>query len=193
LRLWEDSQTINGQRAWLGAYTRETGAALSLSNQKFIHHIDRNLDDGANMLVRDLSLAGCVKSVRLLPRPEVQKLLTNATGDEMRTGGDLTVVQLANCDGSFLAANQTNPLIPIRPRRRITRYLRTQILVYKSDVIRGNIIYSIFDLARMSIHALRMRRHQVDPDEADEGLPLSPVSPQTLFPEIAFNDSILQK
>jgi hypothetical protein len=34
----------------LSAYTRETGAALSLKYHKFIHHIDRNLDDGINML-----------------------------------------------------------------------------------------------------------------------------------------------
>jgi LssY C-terminus len=191
LRLWDNTNTVGGEQAWLGAYTRETGAALSVSNQKFIHHIDRNLDDGANMLVRDLSLAGCVKSVRLMPRPEVQKLLTNATGDEMRTDGDLTVVQMANCDGQTIVNGEGHPLIQTRPRRRIARYFRTQVLVYKSDVIRGNIIYSIFDLARMSIYALRKRRHHVDPDEEDEGLPLSPVSPQTLFPQMAFNYSLL--
>jgi hypothetical protein len=43
----------------------------------------------------------------------------------------------------------------------------------------------------MSIYALRKRRHHVDPDEEDEGMPLSPVSPQTLFPQMAFNYSLL--
>ena len=61
-----EAGTVFGQDAWLGAYSRETSAALSITQHKFIHHLDRNLDDGVNMLVRDLTLAGCVKSVQLL-------------------------------------------------------------------------------------------------------------------------------
>jgi len=43
----------------------------------------------------------------------------------------------------------------VRPSNRFVRYLRTQVLLYKSDVIRGNVIYSVFDLSRMSIRSLR--------------------------------------
>jgi len=49
------------------------------------------------------------------------------------------------------------PLIPVRPRNRFVRYLRTQVLLYKSDVIRGNIIYGAFDLSLMTIRCLRHR------------------------------------
>jgi LssY C-terminus len=186
VRLWEQAGTVDGQEAWLSAYTRETSAALSITNHKFIHHIDPNLDDGVNMLVRDLTLAGCVKSVRLLPRPELRETVTNATGDEMRTDGTLTVVQLSGCN--YLPANSAHstPLIPARPRSRIVRYLRTQVLVYKSDVVRGNIIYGGFDLARMSVHAYRYRHRHGQIDDSDDGMPLSPVSPDTLFPQITF-------
>jgi len=186
VRLWEESDSVVGQQAWLGAYTRETSAVLSVTNHKFIHHIARNLDDGVNMLVRDLTLAGCVKSVRLLPRPELHNTLTNATGDEMHTDGALTVVQLADCEHQGVRYTSANPLIPIRPRSRFVRYLRTQVLVYKSDVVRGNIIYSAFDLSRMGIHALRYRHRRPQDDDSDDGLPLSPVSPDTLFPQITF-------
>src|SRR5207302_194922 len=68
LRLWSQSKTVQGEQAWLSAYTREAGAALSVKYHKFIHHIDRNLDDGINMLVRHLALTGCVESVRQRPR-----------------------------------------------------------------------------------------------------------------------------
>lgn len=68
LRLWSVPGSVDGQQAWLGAYTRETGAALSIRYHKFIHHIDRDVDQGVVMLVRDLSLAGCVQSVGQLPR-----------------------------------------------------------------------------------------------------------------------------
>jgi len=184
LRVWEQPRTVLGRAAWLGAYTRETSAVLSLKYHKFIHHIDANLDDGANMLVRDLTLSGCVESVRQLPRPEIPQLLVNSTGDEMRTDGVLTVVQLKNCERPDIRYTRSNPLIPIRPRSRMARYLRTQVLVYKSDVVRGNIIYSAFDLCRMGIHSFR-HRHDPNGRENEDGLPLSPVSPETLFPQNA--------
>lgn len=183
VRIWDEHQTVLGQEAWLGAYTRETSAILSVKYHKFIHHIDSNLDEGVNMLVRDLTLSGCVDSVHLLPRPEVPQLLVNSTGDEMRTEGMLTVVQLKNCHRPPIQYTTSNPLIPIRPHSRVTRYFRNQILLYKSDVIRGNLIYGAFDVCRMSIHSFRHRHDGSLPPE-DDGLPLSPPSPETLFPQL---------
>jgi len=183
LRIWSQSRTVLDQQAWLAAYTRESSAALSVRYHKFIHHIDRNLDDGTNMLVRDLTLSGCVDSVHLLPRPDVPQLMFNSTGDEMRTDGMLTVVQLKDCDRPAIEYTRSNPLIPIRPRSKLVRYFRTQVLLYKSDVVRGNILYGAFDLCRMGVTALR-HRHGNGGEDIDDGLPLSPVSPETLFPQI---------
>jgi len=183
LRVWSRPQKIEEQDAWLSAYTRETSAALSLRYHKFIHHIDRNLDDGVNMLVRDLTLSGCVDSVYLISRPDVHPLMVNSTGDEMRTDGMLTIVQLKDCHRPLIEYTRSNPLIPIRPRSRIVRYFRNEVLLYKSDVIRGNIIYSAFDLCRMGIHFFR-HRHDGSADDIDDGLPISPVSPKTLFPQL---------
>jgi LssY C-terminus len=180
IRIWREPGMVQNEHAWLSAYTRETGAALSLRYHQFIHHIDANLDDDVNMLVRDLTLSGCVDSVYLLPRPEVQHQMFNATGDEMRTDGMLTVVQLRDCSRPDIEYTELNPLIPIRPRSRVVRYFRNEILMYKSDVVRGNILYGAFDLCRMGIHSLR-HRHDVS---SDDGFPLSPVSPQTLFPNV---------
>jgi hypothetical protein len=155
LRLWSQSKTVQGEQAWLSAYTRETGATLSVKYHAFIHHIDRNLDGGVNMLVRDLALTGCVESVRRLLRPNLPQTMLNSTGDEMQTDGNLTVVHLKSCAMPVMQYSRNTPLIPVRPSKRFVRYLRTQILLYKSDVIRGNAIYSVFDLSRMSIRSLR--------------------------------------
>ena len=184
VRLWGQTRTVQDQQAWVGAYTRETSAVLSLKYHKFIHHIDRNLDDGVNMLVRDLSLTGCVESVRQLPRPELGRILVNSTGDEMKTDGTLTVVHLKECDEPSIQYARGNPLVPIHPKSIIARYFRSQILVYKSDVIRGNLIYSAFDLTRMSVHSFR-HRHDSSATGDDDNLPMSPVSPDTLFPALA--------
>lgn len=187
LRVWGQPRTVLNEQAWLSAYTRETGAVLSLRYHKFIHHIARNLDDGVNMLVRDLALSGCVDSVYLLPRPDVHSLMMNSSGDEMRTDGVLTIVQLKDCNRPSIEYTRFNPLIPIRPRSRIARYFRNEVLLYKSDVVRGNIIYSAFDLSRMGIHSFR-HRHDSSLDDSDDGLPVSPVSPQTLFPQLGFGE-----
>jgi hypothetical protein len=79
------------------------------------------------------------------------------------------------------------PLITVRPRNRFVRYLRTQVLLYKSDVIRGNIIYSAFDLSLMTIRSLR-HRHSTQNDDSYDDLPMSPVSPDTLFPQLTFTE-----
>ena len=185
VRLWGQTRTVQDQQAWLGAYTRETSAVLSLKYHKFIHHIDRNLDDGVNMLVRDLSLTGCVESVRQLPRPELGRTLVNSTGDEMKTDGMLTVVHLKECDEPSIQYTRGNPLVPIHPKSIIARYFRSQILVYKSDVIRGNFIYSAFDLTRMGVRSFRHRHDSSAAGDDDDDLPMSPVSPDTLFPALA--------
>jgi LssY-like putative type I secretion system component LssY len=182
LRLWSQSRMVQDQQAWLGTYTRETSAVLSLRYHKFIHHIDRNVDDGVNMLVRDLSLTGCVETVRQLRRPGMPEVVVNSTGDEMKTDGVLTVVHLKHCEQPSIQYERGKPLIAIHPRSRIARYFRSQILVYKSDVIRGNFVYSAFDLTRMSLRSFR-HRHRSN-DEDDDDLPMSPVSPDTLFPQI---------
>jgi len=181
LRVWNQPHEVLNQQAWLGAYTRETSAALSLRYHKFIHHIDSNLDDGVNMLVRDLTLSGCVDSVYLLPRNDVSRNMVNSSGDEMRTDGMLTIVQLKDCNRPPVEYSRFNPLIPIRPRSRVVRWFRNEVLLYKSDVVRGNIVYGAFDLCRMGIHS--WRHHGDGAGSTDDGLPSSPVSPQTLFPQ----------
>jgi len=77
------------------------------------------------------------------------------------------------------------PLVPVRPHNRFVRYFRTRVLLYKSDVIRGNIIYSAFDLSRMSIRFLRHGHSTRNDDESDDSLN-SPISPDTLFAQFTF-------
>jgi hypothetical protein len=107
----------------------------------------------------------------------------------MRTDGMLTVLDLQNCGAPDERFARGNPLIPVRPKWRVTRYFRTQIMTYKSDVVRGNILYSAFDLLRMSFHSLR---HRHDVEVEDDGAPLSPVSPETLFPQSGVNGVLIE-
>jgi hypothetical protein len=103
----------------------------------------------------------------------------------MHTDGVLSVVHLKNCEMPTTLFTRENPLIPVRPRSRAARYVRSQVLVYKSDVIRGNLLYGAFDLGRMGFQAF-WRRGKATEDE--DNLPLSPVSPDSLFPQITIGD-----
>lgn len=159
LRLWAREDVFDGQTVWLGAMTRETSATLSVRHHNFIHHIDADMDDGRLMLVRDLSLAGCVAAVYYVARPEMKHNSMNSTGDPMRTDGLLAVVQLKDCENPIFEQKADDLTVQSRPRSKFARYLRMQVLSFKSDLIRGNIVYGAFDLTRM---ALRARKQHVE-------------------------------
>jgi len=159
LRVWGRNDVIEGQTVWLGAMTRETGAVLSVRQHKFIHHIDAEMDEGREILARDLGLAGCVTAMYYVQRPQMLRATMNATGDPMRTDGSLAVVQLKDCENAVFDQASNAPVVQSRPRSKFTRYLRMQILSFKSDLIRGNFVYGAFDLTRM---AVRARRHSAE-------------------------------
>src|ERR1700719_27833 len=161
LRLWGRNDVIEGQTVWLGAMTRETGAVLSLRQHKFIHHIDAQMDDGREMLARDLRLAGCVAAVYYVLRPQMVHAAMNATGDAMRTDGSMAVVQLKDCENPLFEQTDDGPAPRSRPRSRFARYLRMQVLSFRSDLIRGNIVYAGFELARMAVRARRHRAEKI--------------------------------
>ena len=155
LRVWGRKDVIEGQTVWLGAMTRETGAVLSLRQHKFIHHIDAQMDEGREILARDLGLAGCVAAVYYVQRPQMTHAAMNATGDPMRTDGSLAVVQLKDCENAVFEQNSDAAAVRTRPRSKLARYLRMQILSFKSDLIRGNFVYGAFDLTRMMVRERR--------------------------------------
>jgi hypothetical protein len=158
LRIWAERETWQGRPIWASASSRETGAVLSLSQRRFLHRVDSDLDAERDKVVRDLTLAGCVEAVHESPRAFVPQLSLNATGDELRTGGKVAVVSLKDCSGPILdPAPQATPMRP-QPGNKFTRYIRMQVLGFRSDVWRGNIIYGGYDLGRMCITA--MRRHK---------------------------------
>jgi len=161
IRVWGQPVSILSQQAWLGAYTRETSAALSIRYHKFIHHIDPDLDQGVHMLVRDLMFPGCVESVKMLPRSDLPRILANSTGDTMRTNGGLTVVHLRDChrrEGNY----DVPPAIPIHPHSRMVRYFRNRMLLYRSDLIRGNNIYGMLEIFRVSLRSVRHNNRSPD-------------------------------
>ena len=155
LRMWQWSQDSDSDTVWLSSSTHDTRAALSLKYRQFVHHISPDIDDERSKVIRDLEMAGCVQSVHLVPRPGMSTFTQNATGDPMRTDGDLAIVQLKECQPVVPGLASSTAGTNFKPGNHLFRYLRRQILTFRSDIWRANIIYGAYDLGRMSFEALR--------------------------------------
>jgi LssY C-terminus len=161
LRMWQWAQPADSEIIWLSSSTHDTRATLSVRRHQFVHHIAADIDDERSKVIRDLELAGCVKSVHLVPRSGMPSFTENANGDVIRTDRELAVLQLKECQ----------PLLPDLPSstagenfkagNHVFRYIRRQILTFRSDIWRANFIYGAYDLLRMGIEALR--HHPVVP------------------------------
>jgi hypothetical protein len=154
IRIWKLEDKWEGMPLWRSAAVRETGATLSIRHKGFIHHVSDDLDEEQQTVLRDLSVAGCVEGVGSVARPSMDHVLRNATGEFFHTDGLLLVVRLKPC---VFDSNGRGAVVPPPSRHgsRAFRYLRREILTVRSDSLRANCIYALFDLTRMTVGALR--------------------------------------
>jgi hypothetical protein len=168
LRIWQWPGEATTNSVWLSSSTHDTSAILSVKYHGFVHHISPNIDDERSKVIRDLNFAGCVSSVSYVARPGIATITQNSTGDAVRTDGSIAVVQLKDCQpvNPQLDANSNGG--NFKPGNHAFRYVRREILTFRNDIWRANIIYGIYDVGRMAITAMR---HQPMPPLADEPMP----------------------
>ena len=155
LRMWEWTDSANGKTVWLSASTHDNSAALSLKYRQFVHHISPDIDEERSKVIRDLTAAGCVQSVHMVQRPGVPTMTESYNGDPVRTDGELAVVELKDCQSPAPELAQVSTPATYKSGNKAFRYFRRQILTFRSDIWRANIIYGAFDLGRMSFVALK--------------------------------------
>jgi hypothetical protein len=162
LRIWRYTPDGAAEPLWLSASTHDTGAMLSLKYKAFVHHISPDIDNERSTVIRDLNFAGCVKSVTYVQRPGIATITQNAVGDTVRTDGSIAVVQLKECTpvNPELSAGAGNARF--KPGNHAFRYIRREILTFRNDIWRANIVYGIYDLGRMAIAAMRHPLPPVD-------------------------------
>ncbi len=155
LRIWQWTDEGTGERMWVSSSTHDTGAVLAVKYKGFVHHIAPNIDEERATVIRDLNFAGCVRSVSYVSRPEMPTMTHNATGDMMRTDGSVAVVTLQVCQPAEPELDVRTEEGSFKPGNHVFRYLRKEILTFRSDIFRANIIYGAYDLGRMTVVALR--------------------------------------
>ena len=177
LRIWQWTPEGATQPVWLVSSTHDAGAVLSVKYKGFVHHISPDIDDERATVIRDLNFSGCVKSVTYIPRPGVSTFKQNATGDPIRTDGSIAAVQLQDCRpvAPELAAGPSQAAF--KPGNHAFRYIRREILTFRNDIWRANIVYGVYDLVRMAVVALR---HPPVPPMDDDPRPTVAILPGTL-------------
>jgi hypothetical protein len=144
-----------GEPVWVSSATHDTSGFLSVKHKQFAHHISPNIDDERAKVVRDLNFAGCVESVDYVERPQGSTTMMNATGDLMRTDGAIAVVKLKDCEPLDRRIDSDSSQTSFKAGNRAFRYLRQEILTFRSDIWRANIIYGIYDAGRMAVSEFR--------------------------------------
>ena len=159
LRIWQWSPEGTTERAtdgvWISSSTHDTNAVLAVKYKGFVHHITPDIDEERSKVIRDLNFAGCVRSVSYVARPEMPTSTHNATGDAMRTDGSVAVVTLQRCQSDEPEFTSDAKSVNFKPGGYVFRYVRKQILTFRNDIWRANIIYGAYDLGRMTVMALR--------------------------------------
>ncbi|MGA9567835.1 MAG: LssY C-terminal domain-containing protein [Candidatus Korobacteraceae bacterium] len=162
LRIWQWTPEGATEPVWVSSSTHDTGAVLSVKYKGFVHHISPDIDNERAKVVRDLNFAGCVESVTYVDRPGISMITQNATGDLMRTDGSIAVLELKDCQpvSPGLTADSSNS--HFKPGNHAFRYVRREILTFRNDIWRANIIYGAYDLGRMAVAAMRHPLPPVD-------------------------------
>ena len=155
LRIWEWTSEESGERMWISSSTHDTGAVLSVKYKGFVHHISPDIDDERSTVIRNLNFAGCVKSVNYVSNPEMPASAHNATGDVMVTDKSVAVIALQDCRPADPELDSNSKGGRFRPGNYAFRYVRKQILTFRSDIFRANIIYGAYEVGRMAVMALR--------------------------------------
>ncbi len=178
LRIWKWVPAESGEAVWVSSSTRDTGAALALKHMSFVHHIAPAIDEERAMIIRDLGFAGCVRSVSSVPRPDVPTETHNAVGDPMHTDGSVAVVRLQPCTATELPLS-SKASGSYRPSNHVFRFFRRQILTFRNDIVRANVIYGVYDVGRMTVTALRrpaVQRQGLLAERANAGPSTKPIA-----------------
>jgi LssY C-terminus len=168
VRIWRwkpEGDSDDRDAVWVSSSTHDTRAAISLKYEGFVHHIAPEIDDERAAVIRDLNFAGCVKHVSYVARPEMPTATLNATGDLMHTDGSLAVVELQECRPMEPELDSIDRNGKFKPGSYVFRYIRKEILTFRNDIWRENIIYGAYSVGRMTVTSMR---HRMDAERLKE-------------------------
>jgi ankyrin repeat protein len=112
IRIWKEPGTYQGRDVWIGAATHDIAISTAKAKTKWSHRIDPHIDREREWIETDLLFKGTATSYALVDRPRVPKKTANATGDELLTDGQLSVLVIGNTKPNIL--NTPSPVLQTR-------------------------------------------------------------------------------
>jgi hypothetical protein len=110
IRLWKLAETYQGRQVWAGAATHDI--AVDRAGTKFSHRIDPHVDRERDWVESDLLFAGTAIGYVDVKRPNSPRVTKNATGDQILTDGNITVIAVTQLKPSATGAT---PALQSRP------------------------------------------------------------------------------
>lgn len=93
IRIWARPETFNGKPVFVAAATHDISITFSEESRNFTHGIDPNIDKERSKVTNDLLFSKRVHAFALVPRTNIPKDASNATGDKLVTDGKMAVLE----------------------------------------------------------------------------------------------------
>ncbi len=158
LRIWQTSESWNGQPVWTSSATHDIGIGFSKKNKTFIHLIDSHIDNERAKVVNDLIYTGCVTGVQLVTRPWLPEDAKNGTGEDLITDRRVAVLRLDGCEHpQDETSGQDNTAIRIHGNN-VERGTRQTVLTLKNNLIRDNVGVQAYSGIRYAVESKKKKK-----------------------------------
>jgi LssY C-terminus len=178
IRIWKQSATWNGREVWIGAATRDIDFAFMRPGWAVTHKIEEDIDRERDKVVNDLAFTSCVNIADEFQRPDFPGFARNATGDSMLTDTRVALVGFGPCASPPAATNvdeiaavstatpSAAALLPAAPAAlprhgsKLQRFVRREILCFRSDLLRENAYWRTYEGIRYLASAIKARNER---------------------------------
>lgn len=161
IRIWKQPGLWDGQEIWIAAATRDVDFAYMRPGRTFTHQIDANVDDERDKVAYDLAFTTCGEPLAWTARHGVLRTTRNATGDPITTDTRAVIVRMNACSSPRVTPDVSDTTALEARGGRFQRFVRREILVTRSDLIRSNPYYRTYEAARWTFDYARNRKKKV--------------------------------
>lgn len=96
IRIWNVGSTFEGRPVFVAAATHDIKIYYSKTSRSITHGIDPNIDRERTKVTDDLLFTKQIGALSLVPRTNVPKGISNATGDQLQTDDKIAVLEFKN-------------------------------------------------------------------------------------------------
>jgi len=147
----------------------------------FTHQIAANIDDERDKVAYDLAFTSCASPLSWMERSGIPRAARNGTGDSFYTDTRIVVVKMNDCAPRQDIDTGDHGALVTRGGKW-NRFVRREILVTRSDLIRSNIYWRTYEGVRYFVDWERERHRRKLTLEAysKSSYPTLPAPPQSV-------------